>query len=140
MSSVRDQSALGRARLDKWLWAARFFKTRSLAKAALDGGKVHVDGVRGKASKEVTVGAEVRVTKGEVVQTVVVTGVAERRGNATAAAALYAETAESVAKREAAAAARRMACAGVTAPPRRPNKRQRRALKALRDGRDATQT
>lgn len=134
MNPVRDQRAPARTRLDKWLWAARFFKTRSLAKAAIDGGKVHVDGARGKASKEVTVGTEVRVTKGEVVQTVVVTGIAERRGSAAAAAALYAETAESAAKREAAAAARRMARAGIAAPPRRPNKRQRRALKALRDG------
>ena len=124
----------GRARLDKWLWAARFFKTRSLAKAAIDGGKVHVHGARGKASKEVSAGDEVRVTRGEVVRTVVVTGVAERRGNAALAATLYTETAESAAKREVAAAARRMARAGATAPPRRPNKRQRRALKALRDG------
>lgn len=123
-----------RVRLDKWLWAARFFKTRSLAKAAIDGGKVHVHGVRGKASKEVSAGDEVRVTKGEVVRTVVVTGVAERRGDAALAATLYTETAESAAKREVAAVARRMARAGATAPPRRPNKRQRRALKALRDG------
>lgn len=124
----------GRVRLDKWLWAARFFKTRSLAKAAIDGGKVHVHGARGKASKEVSAGDEVRVTRGEVVRTVVVTGVAERRGNAALAATLYTETAESAAKREVAAAARRMARAGAVGPPRRPNKRQRRALKALRDG------
>ena len=121
-------------RLDKWLWAARFFKTRSLAKAAIDGGKVHLHGIRGKASKEVKVGDELRVTRGEVVQTVVVTGLAERRGSATAAAMLYTEAAESVAKREAAAAARRMARAGAVAPPRRPDKRQRRKLKAFLHG------
>ena len=118
-------------RLDKWLWAARFFKTRTLAKAAIDGGKVRLHGVRGKASKEVKVGDELRVTKGEVVQTVVVTGIAERRGNAALAATLYTEAPDSVASREAAAAARRMARAGAVAPPRRPDKRQRRRLKAL---------
>ena len=121
-------------RLDKWLWAARFFKTRSLAKAAIDGGKVRVHGVRGKASKDVKVGDELRVTRGQMVQTVVVTALAERRGSATLAATLYTEAAESVAKREAAAAARRMARAGVVAPPRRPDKRQRRKLKAFLEG------
>ena len=118
-------------RLDKWLWAARFFKTRSLAKAAVDGGKVHLRGVRGKSSKKVTVGDELRITRGEAVQTVVVTGIAERRGNATLAGTLYAETDESVAEREAKASARRGRGVAV-APSRRPDKRQRRKLKAFR--------
>lgn len=120
-------------RLDRWLWAARFFKTRTLAKAAIDGGKVHLHGVRGKASKAVKVGDELRVTRGEAVQTVVVTGLAERRGSAALAATMYTETAESVATREAAAAERRAARAGVVAPRRRPNKRQRRERKAFQD-------
>ena len=133
MSTPAVDGAEG-VRLDKWLWAARFFKTRSLAKAAIDGGKVHVHGVRGKASKEVKVGDELRVTRGQIVQTVVVTGLAERRGSATLAATLYVEAPESVAKRQAEAAARRMARAGVVAPPRRPDKRQRRKLKAFLQG------
>ena len=122
-----------RVRLDKWLWAARFFKTRSLAKAAVDGGKVHVHGVRGKPSKELAVGDELRITRGEVVQTVVVTGIADRRGNATLAGTLYIETEDSVTRREANAVARRLARAAAVAPPGRPDKRQRRKLKAFLD-------
>lgn len=132
--SAPEETRPARTRLDRWLWAARFFKTRSLAKAAVDGGKVHVHGVRGKPSKEVAVGDELRISRGEVVQTVVVTGIAERRGNATLAATLYAETDESVATRQAKASARRLARAAAVAPPRRPDKRQRRKLKALLDG------
>lgn len=123
-----------RVRLDRWLWAARFFKTRTLAKAAIDGGKVQLHGARAKPAKEVAVGDEVRIRVGAVVRTVVVTGVAERRGSATVAATLYAETVASLAQREAASAARRVARAGTAAPPRRPTKRQRRQLRALVDG------
>lgn len=131
---MSDTGSPTRVRLDRWLWAARFFKTRTLAKAAIDGGKVQLHGVRPKPAKEVAVGDEVRIRVGAVVRTVVVTGVAERRGSATVAATLYVETTASVAQREAAAAARRLARAGTVAPPRRPTKRQRRQLRALVDG------
>jgi ribosome-associated heat shock protein Hsp15 len=91
----------GRVRLDKWLWAARFFKTRGLAAEAIDGGKVDVNGARAKRAKMVQVGDEVRVKQTPFEHIVVVRGISERRGPASVAATLYAETAESKTKREA---------------------------------------
>jgi ribosome-associated heat shock protein Hsp15 len=116
-------------RIDKWLWAARFFKTRSLATDAAAGGKVHVGGERVKPSREVKVGETVEVTVGPHRRTVVVTGIADRRGSAAAAAALYEETAESLARREQVVAERRL-----TQPvfETRPSKQDRRRLEALR--------
>ena len=125
-------AAAGRVRLDKWLWAARFYKTRSLAKAAVEGGKVHLNGARAKAAKEVVAGDRLTITRGDVVQTVVVTGLAERRGSATVAATLYAETAESIDAREAIRAERRMRRAGLSVPKRRPDKRQRQRLRDMK--------
>ena len=121
-----------RVRLDKWLWAARFYKSRSLAKTAIDGGKVHLNDARVKAAKEVGVGDTLTITRGDAVQTVVVTGVAERRGSATAAATLYNETTESIDARESIRAQRRMERAGLTMPKRRPSKRDRRQLRAVK--------
>ena len=121
-----------RVRLDKWLWAARFYKTRSLAKTAVEGGKVHLNAARVKAAKEVTVGDTLVITRGETVQTVVVEALAERRGSATVAATLYAETEESVEQREALAAERRMRRAGLSVPKMRPNKHDRRRLRELK--------
>jgi len=116
-------------RIDKWLWAARFFKTRSLATDAAAGGKVHVGGERVKPSREVKIGETVEVTVGPHRRTVVVTGIADRRGSAAAAAALYEETAESLARREQVVAERRL-----TQPvfETRPSKQDRRRLEALR--------
>lgn len=122
-----------RIRLDRWLWAARFYKTRSLAKTAIDGGKVHVNDARVKAAKGVAVGDTVRITLGAAARTVAVTGLAERRGNATTAATLYAETPASLARRESERAERRALGAGMTPPKRRPDKRQRRRLQALKN-------
>ena len=121
-----------RTRLDKWLWAARFYKTRSLAKTAIDGGKVHLNDARVKAAKDVVVGDTLAITRGEAVQTVVVVGIAERRGSATVAATLYAETEASVQQRETRSAERRMQRAGLVVPKRRPNKRERRRLRDLK--------
>ena len=90
-----------RVRLDKWLWAARFFKTRGLAADAIDGGKVDVNGTRAKCAKMVQVGDEVRVRQTPFEHVVHVRGLSERRGPASVAATLYAETAESKAKRAA---------------------------------------
>ena len=128
-----------RVRLDKWLWAARFFKTRSLAKAAIDGGKVHLNDARVKAAKEIAPGDTLTITRGDSSQTVVVTALAERRGSATIAATLYSETAESIDAREAFRAQRRMERAGLTVPKGRPSKHDRRRLlemKTATDGRD----
>ena len=90
-----------RVRLDKWLWAARFFKTRGLAADAIDGGKVDVNGTRAKRAKMVQVGDEVRVRQTPFEHVVHVRGLSERRGPASIAATLYEETAESKARRKA---------------------------------------
>ena len=119
-------------RLDRWLCAARFFKTRSLAKAAIDGGKVRLNGSRPKAAKEVAVGDTLTVSRGETMQTVLVTGLAERRGSATMAATLYAETEDSIDQREEARATRTIERTSLTPPRNRPSKRARRQLIAAK--------
>jgi ribosome-associated heat shock protein Hsp15 len=119
-------------RIDKWLWAARFFKTRSLATEAVAGGRVHVNGARVKAAREIRVGDVVEVTIATVRRTVQVTGLAERRGPAAVAATLYAETPESVAAREQQARERRLARPLGADLGARPTKLERRRLEALR--------
>ncbi len=122
-----------RVRIDKWLWAARFFKTRSLAKAAIEGGKVRVDGQRAKPSKEIEVGAELCVRQGWEEKTLVVTAISDQRRGAPEAALLYRETATSRARREQQAAERRAARTAVQYPEQRPSKKQRRDLLRFRD-------
>jgi ribosome-associated heat shock protein Hsp15 len=116
-------------RIDKWLWAARFFKTRSTATDAVAGGHVHVGGARVKPSRELRVGETVEVVQGRARRTVIVTRLADRRGPAAAAAALYEETAESVEAREQLRLERQL-----TQPifGARPTKLERRRLEALR--------
>jgi ribosome-associated heat shock protein Hsp15 len=119
-------------RIDKWLWAARFFKSRGAATAAVVGGRVHVNGVRVKASKEIRPSDSVEVKIGEVRWTVVVIGVTDKRGPALAAASLYDETPESIAGRERHAAERRLIRPpGADLGPR-PTKQARRRIDALR--------
>jgi len=89
-----------KCRLDKWLWAARFFKTRSLASDAVDSGKIHVDDERAKPAKEVRLGMTIRVRRGPEEMVVVVQGLSIQRKGAPEAALLYSETPESIAKRE----------------------------------------
>lgn len=118
-------------RLDKWLWAARFFRTRSLARAALDGGMVQVGGLRAKASRGLRLGETVQVRKDTVVYEVVVEALTARRGNATAAADLYQETPASLAAREQQAAEareRRILTPHDVEPAGRPSKRDRREI------------
>ena len=119
-------------RLDRWLWAARFHKTRAKAKTAIEAGHITLNGHRAKPSKEVPLGATVTVRRGDEAFTVVVRGLSERRGSATIAAELYDETPESAQAREVEAARRRMERAGLCIPDTRPDKRDRRALKALK--------
>ena len=119
-------------RIDRWLWAARFFKTRSSAKSAVEGGKVHVDGKRVKPSKELRPGQTLEIRRGDLVQTVVVQEISQQRGPATKAQALYAETSESIELREQRKSIRRMERAGLTVPSSRPDKKDRRALAQLR--------
>jgi ribosome-associated heat shock protein Hsp15 len=119
-------------RVDKWLWAARFFKTRSAATHAVGGGRVHVNGARVKPAREVRLSDTVEVTVGDMRWTVVVQGVADRRGSATVAATLYEETDESRADRERRAAERRLARPPGADLGARPTKQDRRRIEALR--------
>lgn len=115
-----------KVRLDKWLWAARFFKTRTLAKDAIEGGKVHWEGQRVKVSKEIQVGAVLTVRQGFDEKTVLVKALSDQRGPAPVAQALYEETADSLAQRQEAAAQRK---AGTLAhPDHRPSKKDRRQI------------
>ena len=120
-------------RVDRWLWAARFFRTRSLAKSAVAGGKVRVDDQRVKPAKELRICQTVRIHKDSVVFTVVVQNLSEQRGSAAIAQTLYEETSNSVEQRQAAVSERRMTRAGLHIPAQRPNKRDRRARNQLRD-------
>jgi ribosome-associated heat shock protein Hsp15 len=121
-------------RLDKWLWAARFFKTRSAATEAVLGGRVHVNGARVKPSKDVRVGDVLDVTIGSAKRTVEVIGVSDKRGSASVAATLYTETADSIAAREQHAIERRLARPPGADLGARPTKLERRRLDALRRG------
>jgi ribosome-associated heat shock protein Hsp15 len=123
-----------RVRVDKWLWAARFFKSRGTATEAVLGGHVHVDGVRVKPAREVAIGDRLEIRRGPQRWTVLVTGLADKRGSASAAATLYEETAESKAAREELAAERRFARPLGADLSARPTKRDRRRLEALRKG------
>jgi ribosome-associated heat shock protein Hsp15 len=119
-------------RIDKWLWASRFFKTRSAATAAVLGGRVHVNGTRAKPSKEVVVDDVIELTVHGLKRTMKVTGLAERRGSAAVAAHLYEETPESIAGREQHALERRLAKPLGADLGARPTKLARRRLEALR--------
>ena len=121
-------------RIDRWLWAARFFRTRSQAKAAVEGGHVRLNGARTKPAKEVKAGDTLTVRRGFAEYTVEVTGVSDRRGNAQAVALLYEETADSEQRRLAEAARRKLERAGLAASGARPTKRDRRQLADLKSG------
>jgi ribosome-associated heat shock protein Hsp15 len=140
-----------KVRLDRWLWAARFFKTRAQAKLAIEGGKVHMEPAgleppeaatptgssgryRPKVSKEIGLGDVLEVRRGRTSEVVVVIGLSERRGTAGDAALLYRETPESVEAREIERARRRMHDAGLRMPQRKPDKRDRRELSRLKQG------
>ncbi|SDL02384.1 heat shock protein Hsp15 [Franzmannia pantelleriensis] len=115
-------------RLDKWLWAARFFKTRQLAKKAIEGGKVHYNGARAKTSKTVETGALVRVPQGWDILEVEVVALSGQRRGAPEARELYRETADSVARRAREAEARRLTNQAMQHPLKRPDKKQRREI------------
>ena len=129
-------STPSKVRLDKWLWAARFFKTRSLAAEAIAAGKVLVAGDRAKPARLLQAGDEVRVRLGPYEHTIHVRGLSERRGPASVAATLYEETADSIAARARLAEQLRMAPAAFVYEEKgRPTKRDRRELDRLRDER-----
>ena len=119
-------------RIDKWLWAARFFKTRSTATDAVLGGRVHVNGARVKPSKEIRAGDTVEIRVGQLAWTVVVRGISDKRGPASLAATLYEETPESAAAREQRAAELRASRPLGADLGGRPTKQARRHIDALR--------
>lgn len=124
-----------RLRVDRWLWAARFVKSRTLAIDAVKGGHVRVNGVRVKPSREVAAGDRIELTLGQVRRTIMVRATAERRGPASEAALLYEETAASIGAREAVASGARLARAPGAELGARPTKRDRRRLDAAGGGR-----
>jgi ribosome-associated heat shock protein Hsp15 len=119
-------------RLDKWLWAARFYKTRSAASEGVLGGRVHVNGARVRPAKEIRVGDELEVTLGVTRRVVEVLALSDKRGPAPVAATLYRETPESIDARERAAAERKLARPLGVDFGARPTKQDRRRLDALR--------
>ena len=132
--STTKNSSLQKVRLDKWRWAARFYRTRSLAKQAIEGGKVHFAGSRVKTSKEISVGDELTIRQGSATamteKTVVVKDLSVQRGNATLAQNLYEETEESLKRREYFAEQRKLA--NLARPDTKPNKKQRRDLQRFK--------
>jgi ribosome-associated heat shock protein Hsp15 len=115
-------------RIDKWLWAARFFKTRALAAAAVTGGKIEVNGAHAKPSRIMRLGDKLNIRRGPLEWTVVVRGLARLRGPATEAQRLYEETAESIRRREAASAQFKFERPPEFNSPGRPSKKDRRAV------------
>ncbi|MDH5824188.1 RNA-binding S4 domain-containing protein [Luteimonas sp. RD2P54] len=120
-------------RLDLWLWAARFFRTRSLAKQAVETGKVDIGGQRAKPARAVRVGDRLRIARGEETFEIEVLGISDTRGPAPVARALYAESDASCAAREARLAELRAGRAGYRPPEGKPDKRARRLIRALGD-------
>lgn len=122
-------------RLDKWLWSARFFRTRTLAKEAIEAGRVHFAGHRVKVSKEIMIGDELTIRQGSATnytqKTVKVLALSDVRGNATIASTLYQETDESIAQRAYFQEQKKLA--NLARPDNRPNKKQRRQLEKLRE-------
>lgn len=130
---MQSEMPMQSVRLDVWLWAARFFRTRSLAKQAVETGKVEVAGQRAKPSRAVRVGEALRVTRGEEVFEIEVRGLSDARGPAPVAQALYAESPASVQRREQQRLQRAAMRDGYRAPQHKPDKRARRLIQALGD-------
>lgn len=130
---MKDKTAEG-VRLDKWLWAARFYKTRAVAREMIEGGKVHYNAQRSKPSKLVELNAVLTLRQGNDERTVNILAITEQRRPATEATQLYEETAESIAKREKVALARKMNALTMPHPDRRPDKKERRDLMKFKHG------
>ena len=126
-------SQVQKLRIDKWLWAARFFKTRSLAKSAIEGGKVQWQGQRVKVSKEIAVGDALQIRQGWDLKEVEVLALSDQRRGAPEAQTLYRESEESQARREAEAATRKAAGGMIERPATRPSKKQRRQIHRFKD-------
>ncbi len=121
-------------RLDKWLWAARFYKTRTIARSMIEGGKVDYNGVKAKPSRTVEVGAKIKLLQGNIRREVVVLKVSDVRGPFKVASTLYEETPESIAQREKQLEQIRINALLAPHPDERPNKKERRALLNIKYG------
>lgn len=126
-----DDDAEDRIRFDKWLWAARFFKTRSLAREAIEGGKVHCDGQRVKPGREMKPGMQLTIRQGLDEREVIVLGLSAQRGPASVAQGLYQETEASIARRERLAQARKAGAVAIS--DHRPDKKERRQIRSFRE-------
>ncbi|MEP7042266.1 MAG: S4 domain-containing protein [Dokdonella sp.] len=133
MPSNDIATSVAGVRLDIWLWAARFFKTRALAKQAIEGGKIDVNDIAGKPAKLLHVGDVLKIARGEERFEIAVAALSVQRGPAATARRLYRETDESLAAREKAAELRRLQGAGYAKPATKPDKRARRLIRALGD-------
>lgn len=131
-ASPEDKSGTEKVRIDRWLWAARFFKTRNLAKQALEGGKVQVDGHKVKAGKDVGLGMTLRIRQGWDDKEVLITGISDQRRGAPEAAKLYQETAESIEKRKTHAEQRKALGPASMRTPTKPNTKQRRQMHRIK--------
>ena len=136
MSQAKASSDTLSVRLDKWLWAARFYKTRSIARTMVDGGKVHYNGQRSKPSKIIELGAELRIRQGNEEKLVVIQRISDCRRGAPEAATLYEETAESVKRRMEHAKLRKLNALDSPSPERRPDKKQRRDIIKFKNNQD----
>lgn len=130
----KQETDSGKVRLDKWLWAARFFKTRSLATEAINGGHVHLNGARVKPSRSVKIDDELRIKKGNVEFIVLILGLSDKRGPASVAQALYQETEASQTQRETQKEQRRLMADAGPHPSKKPSKRDRRHIIRFRRG------
>lgn len=132
---MTTEQTLDKVRADKWLWAARFFRTRTLAKEAIEGGKVHMNGQKIKTSKELRIGDTLSIRQGNASvqeqKTIIIKALSENRGNATAAATLYDETLESQETRAFFAEQRKLQ--NLARPSNKPDKKQRRALQKFQN-------
>lgn len=121
-------------RLDIWLWAARFFKTRALAKQAIDGGKVEVNDASAKPARLIRIEDQLRITRGVERMSIRVIALSAARGPAKLAQALYEESTESIQRREQEREMRRLTGAGIDHPPKRPDKHSRKLIRGFKEG------
>ena len=124
-------TSIQKLRIDKWLWAARFFKTRALASKAVDGGKVHVNGQRAKCSRPIQVGERLDITRGHLHSVIDVLALSDKRGPAKEAQHLYEETAESIQQREQQSSQRKLLNASMPRSQGKPDKHQRRKIRKV---------
>ncbi|KJG09015.1 ribosome-associated heat shock protein Hsp15 [Photobacterium kishitanii] len=124
----QNTSNIKQVRLDKWLWAARFYKTRSIARTMIDGGKVQYNGQRSKPSKIIELGAMVKLRQGNDEKIIIIEQISDCRRGAPEAQLLYQETAQSIATREQTAKMRKLNAYDNPSPEKRPDKKQRRDI------------